>query len=358
VQEVLASESARLGKRVRITQCVLSHWHHDHVGGIGELKGVCGEDDGGKGVGEEDSEEKHGANLKIYKYPLYDLSSPDLLDVGSGSRERENQLLTSANNDHDIGGLHDLLDGRILSVGSAESPLELRVVHTPGHTTDHIALVIVSSPADLTEVGTIFTADTVLGHGTAVFEDLGMYMQSLTKMKDTIGYYGAGQKKAVKAFPGHGAVIPDATAKIDEYISHRAMRVKEVLKVLTPEPSQHPSLEERSSTDNIQNQGMTGLTPMQIVKVVYKEVPKTLHLAAEGGVVQILKMLEADGKVERITSSENREGEEERWRFLNQKNRRSQNQKQSQSEPERQQQQGNANNGSEKVVEAKRTSAL
>lgn len=36
--KVLSSESARLGKQVRITQCVLSHWHPDHVGGVGELK--------------------------------------------------------------------------------------------------------------------------------------------------------------------------------------------------------------------------------------------------------------------------------------------------------------------------------
>ena len=234
IQKVLASESARLGKAVRITQCVLSHWHHDHVGGIKELRDLCGEFEQGKEGKEDDVERKKGAeqtDLKIYKYPLYD-TSPNLPNAETRSREREVQLLTSANNDQDVGFLHDLHDGQTLSIGSTEAPLELRVLHTPGHTVDHVALVITSSPSDPTELGTIFTGDAVLGYGTAVFEDLGMYMMSLSKMKDTIQGYDVGEKEAVKAFPGHGAVIPNAGAKIDEYISHRAMRQREVFDVL------------------------------------------------------------------------------------------------------------------------------
>lgn len=304
---------------MRIRQCVLSHWHYDHVGGIRDLRDLCREVEQGKDEKEEDDERKSEeelVDLKIYKYPFYD-SSPNLPNAETRSRDREVELLTSANNDQDVGFLHDLHDGQILSIGSTEAPLELRVLHTPGHTTDHIALVITSSPSDPTEVGTIFTGDAVLGHGTAVFEDLGMYMLSLSKMRDTIQGYNTGQKEAVKAFPGHGAVIPDAAVKIEEYISHRAMRQRQVLDVLSLDFKQG-----EDKGDNLESQTMAGRTSMQIVKVVYKDVPESLHDAAEGGVMQILKKLEAEGKVERIQMRSEEDGEDhaERWRVLDNKN--------------------------------------
>jgi endoribonuclease LACTB2 len=216
---------------------------------------------------------------RIYKFPLLDTD-------GSGGKEREKQLLTSANDDQDIGPLHDLHDGQILEVGEENSKLKLKVLHTPGHTSDHIALLVTASPSDPSEVGTIFTGDAVLGHGTAVFEDLATYLQSLEKMKKAIQDLkdDRGGNAAAKAFPGHGAVIDDAVTKIQEYISHRAMREREILGVLAS--------------------GSTGQehkwwTSMQIVKVVYKDVPESLHLAAEGGVVQVLRKLEGEGRVER-----------------------------------------------------------
>jgi membrane-bound ClpP family serine protease len=45
---------------------------------------------------------------------------------------------------------------------------------------------------------------------------------------------------------------------------------------------------------------------MELVRVIYHDVPETLHPAAAGGVVQILRKLEKEGKVA---------AEGERWRF-------------------------------------------
>jgi len=94
-----------------------------------------------------------------------------------------------------------------------------------------------------------------------------------------------------RAYPGHGPVIEDGKARVDEYMRHRQKRELEVLTVLD---DLYP-----------ENEGM-GVTAMDIVKVVYKEYPANLHTAAERGVRQILDKLESEGKVVK--------GNAERWR--------------------------------------------
>lgn len=114
----------------------------------------------------------------------------------------------------------------------------------------------------------MFTADNVLGQGTAVFEDLGAYMKSLDSMS-----------KAFKgrAYPGHGPVIENGPAKVLEYIKHRKLREKQVLGVLGQDKE-------------------GGWTSMDIVKVIYKGYPENLWAPAERGIVQILEHLLNEGK--------------------------------------------------------------
>ena len=116
----------------------------------------------------------------------------------------------------------------------------------------------------------MFTGDMVLGHGTAVFEDLTTYLSSLSSMK---------QEFAGRAYPGHGAIVENGPEKIEEYLRHRAMREEEVLRAL-------------GGTE------MTlGLSPGEIVETVYRDVPRDLNEAARGGVVQVLMKLEREGRV-------------------------------------------------------------
>lgn len=291
-----------MGKRVHVTQCVLSHWHHDHVGGVSELRRVCAEAQGsGSDEGRKDAMKDE---LKIYKYPLVDSPTHGTSlnhNAAEKERQREKQLLRTANDDQDVGSIIPLHDKQILEVGDPHSPdeekLELQILHTPGHTSDHIVLVINSSPADPSEVGTIFTGDAVLGHGTAVFEDLAQYMKSLQKMKEAIEKITTSENLVrVTALPGHGAVIADAKSKIEEYITHRAMREKEVLDLLAAGSATTQS----HNVEDGRREDVQWWTPMEIVKVVYKDVPESLHIAAQGGVVQVLKKLEGEGKVEKM----------------------------------------------------------
>ena len=121
----------------------------------------------------------------------------------------------------------------------------------------------------------------MLGHGTAVFEDLQVYLSSLRHMRDRVGGRG---------YPGHGAVIDNISARITEYIHHRQQREDEVLRLLCygtldlsahKAPSEHP---ER-------------WTPLELVKIIYQDVPESLHLPASHGVRQILMKLENEGRV-------------------------------------------------------------
>ncbi|KAF1830543.1 Metallo-hydrolase/oxidoreductase [Decorospora gaudefroyi] len=203
-------------ENITIDKVLLSHWHGDHIQGVPDLLA-------------------HAPNTQVYKNDPHD----DWLPISDGQKfETEGATL--------------------------------RAFYCPGHTTDHMAFM-------LEEEDAMFTADNVLGQGTAVFEDLAAYMKSLDSMATQ--FHG-------RAYPGHGPVIEDGPARILEYVQHRRQREKQVLDVL-----------------GLDKEG--GLRPMDIVKVIYKGYPESLHSPAEKGVLQILDKLEQEGRV--------RGGDGERW---------------------------------------------
>ena len=208
----------------------------------------------------------------------------------------------------DPSSVHNITDGQTFTTGSG---LALKAIHTPGHTKDHMCFQITSS-SDSSEVGSLFTADNVLGHGTAVFEDLATYLNSLQKMQNAVS------SKKVRAFPGHGAVVEDASAKIQEYIDHRKMREEEALNVLkygttTPPPSQTSS--EAAAGDAPQMDGAREVVAgkewasMEMVKVIYRHYPESLWQPAEGGLLMVLSKLKGEGRVAKTRDGKWRVGE-------------------------------------------------
>jgi glyoxylase-like metal-dependent hydrolase (beta-lactamase superfamily II) len=124
-----------------------------------------------------------------------------------------------------------------------------------------------------------------------VFEDLHAYIDSLHKMKSAV---------SGRAYPGHGPVLDNATAKITDYIKHRQQREDEVIRVLTYGTVDAAEAQKKSGE---QQQASSSWTPIELVKVIYRDVPESLHLPASHGIVLILNKLENEGKVKHEGSS-------------------------------------------------------
>lgn len=112
-------------------------------------------------------------------------------------------------------GSEGLVTGDVLT----DAGCELRVIATPGHTSDSVCLQL---PAD----GAVLTGDTVLGRGTTVIGTDG----NLADYLDSIGRLRAlAEATSLSALlPGHGPMLPDVTGTLDYYLTHRAERLAEV----------------------------------------------------------------------------------------------------------------------------------
>jgi glyoxylase-like metal-dependent hydrolase (beta-lactamase superfamily II) len=103
-----------------------------------------------------------------------------------------------------------------LSDGDEFGPL--RALATPGHASDHLAFVA---------GGACFTGDAVLGEGSVfVWPDPGAMRSYL----DALGRLRALELTVI--CPGHGPVVLDPAAKLDEYVAHRLERERRLVAAL------------------------------------------------------------------------------------------------------------------------------
>jgi glyoxylase-like metal-dependent hydrolase (beta-lactamase superfamily II) len=110
-----------------------------------------------------------------------------------------------------------LADGEQIPLGDQR----LTVVHTPGHSPDHLVVWDEASR-------TAFIGDLVVKGSSVLIHvsrggHLGQYMASLDRV------LGLG---AVRLLPAHGEAIDDAPVVLGEYLAHRRMRERQVIEAL------------------------------------------------------------------------------------------------------------------------------
>lgn len=161
----LASEGRRL------TEILLTHWHHDHVAGA------------------ETIARETGARIVAHR------------ETAARAGLRVDRLID---------------DGASWSLGSHR----WRALYTPGHTRGDLCLLDESS-------GALLAGDTVAGMGTVVIDppdgDMTDYVRSLERLATL-------QLRTI--YPAHGPAIADGPAKITEYIRHRADREAQIARAL------------------------------------------------------------------------------------------------------------------------------
>lgn len=214
--------------------------------------------------------------------------TPTLIDAGVGTPEHIESiaralqgaalgsvLITHGHPDHAAGApaLAARWPGvRIRQFGSGADPLvdreqiaagdlALVVMHTPGHATDHCCFVAEDD---------VFCGDLVRLGGTVVIPashggDLVQYLESLARVR------GLHPRRLL---PGHGPIIDDPAAIIDQYLRHRAERETQVIDALK----------------------VGCRTPQQIVMRLYVGLaPELMPAAAESVMAHLIK-LSKEGK--------------------------------------------------------------
>ena len=150
-----------------------------------------------------------------------------------------------------------LADGE--AVATRDGPLV--AFDTPGHADDHLCFW---READRL----LFSGDLVAGLGTVVLSQqpgsLTQYLASLHRMLDLAPQ---------TILPGHGPVITDARAKLQEYLDHRALRERQLVDVLQLGPASIDELVQRIYYE----------TPAELYRMAARNVQAHLeHLAAQG----------------------------------------------------------------------------
>jgi glyoxylase-like metal-dependent hydrolase (beta-lactamase superfamily II)/8-oxo-dGTP pyrophosphatase MutT (NUDIX family) len=211
------------GRRVR--EIIITHLHPDHIGGVMHLADKF--------------------NLPIAAHRLTTEAIQDEVRV--------ERLIE---------------DEEIVELKEAATGLawRLRALWTPGHARGHLSFYE-------ERTGTLVTGDCVVGFGTVVIAppegNMKAYLDSLHRYLTL--------PKLTALMPGHGPVIADARAKIEEYIAHRQAREEMIVNAM----------------------GGGASTPTQIVKAVYTDVPEASHQLAELSVLAALEKLQEEGRVSR-----------------------------------------------------------
>ena len=139
----------------------------------------------------------------------------------------------------------------------------LSAVHTPGHASNHLCYLF-------EEERLLFSGDHIMNGSTVVIAppdgDMGAYLSSLERLR---------KMRLRSIAPGHGALIDNPKAKIDEYVTHRLAREEAVAAALA---------------------GAGKATVEDLVPAVYADVDEALYPIARYSLWAHLRKLADDGR--------------------------------------------------------------
>lgn len=193
----------------------------------------------------------------------------EALERALGGAALARVLITHWHPDH-VKGLPALRDRwpRLVTVDIPGDPVRagdgvLEIIPTPGHAPDHLCFFDRAA-------GDVYCGDLARRGGTIVIParkggDLRAYLDSLKRIRDL---------DPRRLLPGHGPIVDDPIALIDEYLAHRAEREQQILKAM---------LDGARTLD-------------EIVRRVYPALPKSLSAAAADTVRAHLAKLRDEGK--------------------------------------------------------------
>ena len=208
-----------------IALLIVTHRHHDHVGGLKRLRGLSGAPS--RGLAAE-----------------FSVGAPVL---HPGERLR--------------------LD----PAGIPGAPDAVRVLPTPGHTSDSVSLVLERGGV---AIG-VLTGDTILGRGTTILDHpdgrLEDYLEALASLR-ALG--------PVPALPAHGGFPGPVDALAAGYLSHRLARLEQVRAAVT-------ALHDAGCAPSVE----------AVTDVVYADVDASVRSAAERTVAAQLALVAGRGEL-------------------------------------------------------------
>ena len=161
-----------------------------------------------------------------------------------------------------------LNDGETIALGPDAT---LRVVHTPGHASNHLCYL-------LEEERTLFTGDHVMQGSTVVINppdgDMAAYIASLRSLAKEPG------AKLEWLAPGHGFLIEKPVDAFERIVRHRLKRETKLIDALTELIATEGAVSEPS-----------------LLKRVYEDVPERMHPVAMRSLLAHLFKLRDEGVV-------------------------------------------------------------
>ena len=172
------------GGDIRLIVC--THSHPDHSPGAAPLQALCA-------------------------------NKPDIAGLPSGPHSRPDSVFAPQ---------RVLAHGEVIVLTGAQHTHSLKVVHTPGHTANHLCLW-------LQEDALLFSGDHILNGSTTIVSPpdghMGDYLHALDVLAELVD-------EAAFILPAHGYVLCDAAAQIAQLKAHRLKREAKVAAAMASMP--------------------------------------------------------------------------------------------------------------------------